>query len=476
MRSFSFFATISALAVANLASAQSTTSVEGSLSFGPTSQGTCQRLSSRADTFECSNGSTCRWQSTSLDFACTSSSTSSSSGGVSTADAATGPPGRECKSHGDHWDCRDGSFCEIVSGAWVCESFESSGHGGESGSTCIVHGGHTHGDCSGSCNGVDLGKYDTGLHVVALFVVLIGSLIGVLLPIVCSHVINGQFFRGVFFAAKHFGTGVIICTAFVHLLYHAFVMFGNACIGELAFEPAAAAISLAGVYVVFSVDFFVMRWLRSRGERRLAANAASNGDGPSGSIDSSSDVGKERPSDLGHCHGPAREIETDYSSTQAHFDVLILEAGIIFHSIMIGVSLGASGGDQWIPLFIAIVFHQLFEGLALGSRIGQLVWPSGKGYKKWLMALAFGLITPVGIAIGMGVHASYNPNSGASLLSIGILDSISAGILIYGGIVECLYHDFMHGSLARAKTPRVFTALFFVLAGSLCMAVLALWA
>lgn len=51
------------------------------------------------------------------------------------------------------------------------------------------------------------------------------------------------------------------------------------------------------------------------------------------------------------------------------------------------------------------------------------------------------LITPIGIAIGMGVHATYNPNSGASLLSIGVLDSISAGILIYGGIVECLYHD-----------------------------------
>lgn len=168
--------------------------------------------------------------------------------------------------------------------------------------------------------------------------------------------------------------------------------------------------------------------------------------------------------DLGHSHGPARELPTDYSSTQAHFDVLILEAGIIFHSIMIGVSLGASGGDQWIPLFIAIVFHQLFEGLALGSRIGQLVWRTGQAWKKWAMAVAFAvsrrvrvlrraintcslslphhqLITPLGIAIGMGVHASYNPNSGASLLSIGILDSISAGILIYGGIVECLYHD-----------------------------------
>lgn len=50
-------------------------------------------------------------------------------------------------------------------------------------------------------------------------------------------------------------------------------------------------------------------------------------------------------------------------------------------------------------------------------------------------------ITPIGIAIGIGVHSSYNPNSGAALLSIGILDSISAGILLYAGLVELLYHD-----------------------------------
>ncbi|GAA5990511.1 hypothetical protein JCM5350_000543 [Sporobolomyces pararoseus] len=461
-------------------SSQSTTAVEGSLSTGPSSQGTCERSDSRPDLFECSNGSSCRWQSSALNFACSSISTSTGGGGneISLADESTGPPGKECKSHGDHWDCSDGSFCEIVEGVWMCEGSSSgSEHGGAGeSSTCIIHGGHTHGDCSGSCNGVDLGEYNLDLHIVALFVVLVGSLFGVLLPIVCSSVVKGSFFRALFFATKHFGTGVIICTAFIHLLYHAFIMFGNTCLGELAFEPAAAAISLAGVYVVFSVDFFVMRWLRSRGERRESALAVSNGDGPARSTTSSSDGLKERSLDLGHSHGPAREVETDYSSTQAHFDVLILEAGIIFHSIMIGVSLGASGGDQWIPLFIAIVFHQLFEGLALGSRIGQLVWTSGQGYKKWLMALTFGLITPVGIAIGMGVHATYNPNSGASLLSIGILDSISAGILIYGGIVECLYHDFMHGSLARASNSRVFAALFFVLAGSLCMAVLGKWA
>lgn len=62
---------------------------------------------------------------------------------------------------------------------------------------------------------------------------------------------------------------------------------------------------------------------------------------------------------------------------------------------MIGVSLGASGGDQWLPLLIAIIFHQLFEGLALGSRISQLVWNEREGtngnkrLKKWGMVLAF---------------------------------------------------------------------------------------
>jgi hypothetical protein len=58
-----------------------------------------------------------------------------------------------------------------------------------------------------------------------------------------------------------------------------------------------------------------------------------------------------------------------------------------------------------------------------------------------LIILRAQLITPIGVAIGMGVHSAYNPNSGAALLSIGVLDSISAGILIYTGIVEMLYHD-----------------------------------
>ncbi|GAA5934126.1 hypothetical protein JCM3775_002881 [Rhodotorula graminis] len=437
------------LASAVAVAAQSTAA--GSLAAGPEGQGDCTASGSNA--FLCSNGAFCTWEAASSSFACVGGTDT-----VDTTSSASGPSESECPGatlHEGHYDCSDGGFCEEVDGAWVCEG-GSSEAASESGT-------------SNQCNGIDLGEYNMDLHIVALFVVFVSSLLGVLLPVVCAKVLRGSIFSGVFFAAKHFGTGVIVATAFVHLLYHAFVMFSNACLGELAFEPAAAAIAMAGTYLVFGIDFTVMRWLRSRGPASPVSPAATL-------KEEESEEGEKRTSDLGHCHGPSRLVETDYASPQAHFDVLILEAGIIFHSIMIGCSLGASGGSQWIPLFIAVVFHQLFEGLALGSRIGQLVWRDGQGWKKWAMAGAFGLITPIGIAIGIAVHASYNPNSGAALLSIGVLDSISAGILIYAGLVEMLAHDFMHGELAHARLPKVLAAFFFLFAGSLCMSVLGKWA
>ncbi|KAM0753683.1 ZIP zinc/iron transport family [Meredithblackwellia eburnea MCA 4105] len=443
------------------------TVVSGTLSTGPEKQGACTLTG--ANDFLCSNGAFCSWSTANSVFSCV--------GGSGEVEVPTGPPGYTCESHLDHFDCTldsgEEALCELSGSVWVCESTSSVAG---SGSSCVVHGGHTHGDCSSQCNGIDLGEYNLGLHIVALFVILVASMVGVGLPIVSSGSIGKIALSKIFFATKHFGTGVIVSTAFVHLLYHSFIMFSNACLGELHFEPAAAAISMAGVYVVFSIDFFVMRWLKGRGANRASAE----------DLQAADDIGcgeqKKLPELLGHSHGPVATANHEMASSQARCDVMLLEAGIIFHSIIIGVSLGASGGDQWIPLFIAIVFHQAFEGLALGSRIGALVWEPSEWWRKWTMAVAFGLITPTGIAIGIGVHASYNPNSGAALLSIGVLDAISAGVLIYVGLVEMLHHDFFSSTEAQLSDPRQTgtlkwaSAFFFLLAGSLCMSVLGKWA
>jgi hypothetical protein len=51
----------------------------------------------------------------------------------------------------------------------------------------------------------------------------------------------------------------------------------------------------------------------------------------------------------------------------------VLELGILVHSVIIGVSLGASVRSSTIrPLVGALSFHQFFEGIGLGGSIVQV--------------------------------------------------------------------------------------------------------
>lgn len=53
--------------------------------------------------------------------------------------------------------------------------------------------------------------------------------------------------------------------------------------------------------------------------------------------------------------------------------VQVLEMGIIVHSVVIGLSMGASQNPCTIrPLVAALCFHQLFEGMGLGGCILQV--------------------------------------------------------------------------------------------------------
>jgi zinc transporter ZupT len=51
----------------------------------------------------------------------------------------------------------------------------------------------------------------------------------------------------------------------------------------------------------------------------------------------------------------------------------VLEIGIVFHSVIIGVTVGMSQDVCSIrPLMIALSFHQIFEGMGLGGCIAQV--------------------------------------------------------------------------------------------------------
>nr|GEY68215.1 probable zinc transporter 10 [Tanacetum cinerariifolium] len=92
------------------------------------------------------------------------------------------------------------------------------------------------------------------------------------------------------------------------------------------------------------------------------------------------------------------------------------------------------------PLIAALCFHQMFEGMGLGGCILQAEY---KTIMKTIMVFFFSTTTPFGIALGIGLSKVYKENSPTALITVGLLNASSAGLLIYMALVDLLAADFM---------------------------------
>ena len=156
--------------------------------------------------------------------------------------------------------------------------------------------------------------------------------------------------------------------------------------------------------------------------------------------------------------------------------IFILEFGVIFHSIFIGLTL-AVAGDNFTVLYIVLVFHQTFEGLGLGSRLATAEWPKKKAWMPWVLGAAYGFTTPIAIAIGLGVRTTFQPGSQRTMIVNGVFDAISAGILIYTGLVELMAHEFMFNPEMRKSSIKMMLFAFLCMClGAGLMALLGKWA
>ncbi|THW33064.1 ZIP zinc/iron transport family [Aureobasidium pullulans] len=155
---------------------------------------------------------------------------------------------------------------------------------------------------------------------------------------------------------------------------------------------------------------------------------------------------------------------------------LVLEFGVIFHSVVIGLNLGVVG-SEFNTLYPVLVFHQSFEGLGIGARMSAIPFPARyKNWLPWFLCTAYGLTTPIAIAIGLGLRTTYDPNSFTANVVSGILDSISAGILIFIGLVELLARDFLFDPNRTEDNKRMGFMVGCFLLGAGIMALLGKWA
>jgi len=94
----------------------------------------------------------------------------------------------------------------------------------------------------------------------------------------------------------------------------------------------------------------------------------------------------------------------------------------------------------------------------------------------WWLCAGYGLTTPIAIAAGLGVRTTYNANSYQANVVSGLLDSISAGILIYTGLVELMARDFLFSHDRTNNDRQLAFMVVAMLLGAGIMALLGKWA
>ncbi|CAN1828558.1 Zinc transporter 1 [Linum perenne] len=324
------------------------------------------------------------------------------------------------------------------------------------------------------------GDHDSALHykIIAICSILTASGIGVTIPIIGRKIPALQPENSLFFLIKAFAAGVILATGFVHILPDAFESLTNPCVKDRVWArfPFPGLFAMVAAVMTMMIDTFATSYykrshFRSMNKALPVVGTASS----SGELDHDGHLHVHTHATHGHAHGSAfgSENANEVGITGNRNTMQVLEVGIVVHSVIIGISLGASMSTKTIkPLVAALTFHQFFEGLGLGGCICQAKF---KSRVVATMVTFFSLTTPIGIVVGICISRGYSENSQASLLVGGVMNSASAGILIYMALVDLLAQDFMNPKL-QSNLCLQLGANVSLLLGMGCMASLAQWA
>ncbi|KAH9951166.1 ZIP-like iron-zinc transporter [Amylocystis lapponica] len=328
-----------------------------------------------------------------------------------------------------------------------------------------------------------------GLRVASVFIILATSMTGALFPVLAKRTkwLNDLIPPLALQIAKYFASGVIIATAFIHLLDPAMAELSSPCLSpEWLNYPYALGISLCSIFTIFITELVAFRW----GTAKLAklgithdahghgmpSQHAAHGPEGAGPVVESKTIESEEKDFTGAPDvetGPVGSIAD--SATAQIIGVAILEFGVLLHSILIGLTLAVD--PSFKILFVVIVFHQMFEGLGVGSRLAYMRLPPAYNYIPVVGACLYGITTPIGIAAGLGVRTTYNPNSPTASIVSGVLDAFSSGILIYTGLVELIAHEFVFNrEMMEASNGKLALALGVMMLGAGLMALLGRWA
>jgi len=178
--------------------------------------------------------------------------------------------------------------------------------------------------------------------------------------------------------------------------------------GNWAMYSWTPAIMLASAMSIFVVDVVAQKYVADRYGLDLHANVESIITGCPSSSAAVTRQNREKTDE-------EKQLDTQKAEkvafAQQFAAFLILEFGIIWHSIFIGLNFGVAG-SEWSTLYIVLMFHQGFEGLGIGARLSMIPMPSKyANWLPWLCIAGYGVTTPISMAVGLGLRTTYNSGS-----------------------------------------------------------------
>ncbi|KAL1206961.1 Zinc transporter 7 [Cardamine amara subsp. amara] len=259
---------------------------------------------------------------------------------------------------------------------------------------------------------------------------------------------------------KALASGVILASGYMHVLPDSFFNLNSPCLPRNPWKkfPFTTFIAMISALFTLMVDSYGMSWHKKRMSKpqAMVVETLENG---------TKDLENENGNVVGE----------DAKSKLIRHQVIaqVLEMGIVVHSVVIGLAMGATDNKCTIcSLIAALRFHQFFEGMGLGGCILQAQYEKKT---RCIMVFFFSVTTPLGIVLGMLLQTVYIPTSQPALIVVGVLNACSAGLLNYMALVDLFGVDFLGPKLqGNMKVQSMAYVAVFLGAGG--MSLMAKWA
>ncbi|RNE99160.1 solute carrier family 39 (zinc transporter), member 1/2/3 [Trypanosoma conorhini] len=324
------------------------------------------------------------------------------------------------------------------------------------------------------------GGYTVALHIVAIFALLIASLLGTMLPLIGKYISCLSLHPFVVVIGKCISSGVVMAVAMVHMMHNGVLGFMKDCVSPSlreSFDAFSLAFAMLAAMLMHALDV-LMDFMLESWEKGNTSGTTSQLEGAEMPDVDAVPSGQELSGAGCHNHGALAAARLN--SAKSVVAAIFMEFGLASHSVFLGLSVGIAHDAETRALLVALVFHQIFEGLALGSRLAD----ASMNFKlELLMTIIYAVSVPLGTVVGVVVVTTSNISlTGTTFVTVqAVIDSVCGGILLYLGFTLLLndfradLREFAGGAAAQRGWKR-FGMLLALWGGATVMTLLGKWA